>query len=243
MGIQFGLTSHFHHYVMKAVDYACDSDSDDHSASLANNSGTPTASATSAALSHNRSFLSRLRGHEELLSAALGGAFAALFASPVELIMIQQQIFGGRFIDTPRRIVRDYGLFQRGIWRAVSVAALRDTIYVCGMLGVTPLAQHYLVTKHQVDTTSATLYASFLGGLVAALPSHPFDVVKTCMQGDLQQKEYVSPVQTLRLLWQQGGFQRLYAGCAWRTLNIVSTVYIANQCMMLGSDYARKIPI
>lgn len=213
MGIQFGLTGHFQRYISQAV------------------------------RSDSGPVFSLLSRHEELVSAAFGGCFAALFASPVELVMIQQQLFGGRLVDVPRRIVREYGVLSRGLWRAVGVAAVRDTIYVCGMLGVTPVAQLYLQHKHGFDPGSAAVSASVVGGIIAAVPSHPLDVVKTCMQGDLLQKEYTTASQTLRSLWQQGGLQRVFAGCLWRTINIVSTVYIANLCMTHGHDLAASLPL
>lgn len=214
MGIQFGLTGHFQRNISKLVGH-----SDKHS------------------------FLRKFSGHEELLSAAFGGCFAALFASPVELVMIQQQLYGGRLFDVPRRVYQQFGFGKNGIMRALGTTAMRDTIYVCGMLGVTPVAQLYLEHKYGFDHTSSIISASVVGGVVAALPSHPFDVIKTCMQGDLEQKEYGSAWKTTVRLWEQGGFNRIFAGCVWRTVNIVATVYMANLCMKYGHDFAASIPI
>ena len=77
---------------------------------------------------------------KELLSdvpaAALGGLLAAAFASPVELVMIQQQRFGGSLLSTPLKIVQSHGIFGAGLFRGLGRAALRDAIYVGGMLGV-----------------------------------------------------------------------------------------------------------
>lgn len=212
MGIQFGLTGHFQRYISQAVN---------------------------AESGPVFSFLSR---HEELLAAAFGGCFAALFASPVELVMIQQQLFGGHIWDVPRRIIRQGGLGSNGFMRAVSITAVRDTIYVCGMLGVTPVAQLYLQHKHGFDSSTAAVSASVLGGIIAAVPSHPLDVIKTCMQGDLRQKEYTTAFETAKRLWHQGGMKRIFAGCVWRTVNIVATVYIANLCMTHGHDMAASLP-
>jgi hypothetical protein len=51
------------------------------------------------------------------------------------------------------------------------------------MLGVTPIIQHHLEANYHMNSVSASFYASIFGGMVAALPSHPFDIAKTCMQG------------------------------------------------------------
>ena len=76
----------------------------------------------------------------------------------------------------------------------------------------------------------ASFYASMLGGVAAAVPSHPFDVVKTCMQGDIQQTAFKSFRNTAVTLWKEGGAKRLFNGCMWRTVNVTATVYIANEC-------------
>ncbi len=180
---------------------------------------------------------------EDFLSAAFGGVFAAVFASPVELIMIQQQRFGGSFISTPVNVIRKYGFFGHGLMRGLTAAAGRDSIYVCGMLGVTPIVQTYLEEKHQYSQSKASFFASMLGGVVAAVPSHPFDVVKTCMQGDVEQKQYKSVSKTIKQLWLEGGLQRMFSGCLWRTINITGTVYIANECRNYMSPFFKELNI
>ena len=40
-----------------------------------------------------------------------------------------------------------------------------------------------------------------LGGIFGALLSHPFDSIKTCMQGDLERKLYRGSIETARKLY------------------------------------------
>jgi hypothetical protein len=169
-------------------------------------------------------------GRDDLLGAMAGGMLTALLSSPIELVMIQQQLKGGTLASTPAHVVKQYGLGTRGLSRGLSVTIIRDAIYVGGMLGVTPVFQGYLEKNHGQSSTVASLNASLLGGIVAAVPSHPLDIVKTCMQGDLKQKVYKSPIATATTLYNQGGVYRLFHGCAWRSLNIILTVWIANEC-------------
>jgi len=143
--------------------------------------------------------------------------------------MIQQQRFGGSLAGTVSSVVRQQGLLGGGMMRGLTAAACRDSIYVAGMLGLTPTLQRHL-EQQQVPTAEASLYASLVGGVVAALPSHPFDCAKTCMQGDLQQAKYKSFSKTVAAIWAEGGIRRLFSGCMWRTINITATVYIANEC-------------
>lgn len=163
-------------------------------------------------------------------SAVLGGTLTAFFSSPVELVMIQQQRFGGSFIAAPARIAKQFGVFQNGLLRGLMGNIGRDSIYVVGMLGVTPIIQDYLLKNHDMSIEKASFSASMLGGLVSAVPSHPFDIIKTCMQGDLEKQQYKTFSQTARELWAQGGLRRFFNGCAWRTVNVLGTVYIANEC-------------
>lgn len=118
----------------------------------------------------------------EFLAAGMGGLLSSFFTTPVELIMIQQQKFGGSFPGTFARIVKNHGVLNNGIMRGLVGAASRDAIYVSGMLAVTPLLREYLMNTYDTPSALAGFYASLLGGVVAAVPSHPFDVIKTCMQ-------------------------------------------------------------
>eukprot|EP01038_Epipyxis_sp_PR26KG_P016898 gene16898-23188_t len=164
--------------------------------------------------------------NSNLLSSGLGGVTAAVIASPIELIMIQQQLYGNSFLYNISNVVRKYGFLSHGLMRGYSTTASRDFIYVNGMLSVTPITQNYLTENYNISNQFASLYASIVGGIVAALPSHPFDVAKTCLQSDLSHKTYHGTFSTLSMLYHQ---KRLFVGCGWRTLNIIATVFIANE--------------
>eukprot|EP01034_Spumella_vulgaris_P031649 gene31649-39094_t len=116
-----------------------------------------------------------------------------------------------------------------GMFRGLSGTAGRDCLYVIGMLGVTPIVQDYFVESHGFSVQKASFWASMIGGVAAAVPSHPFDCVKTCMQGDIQQTTYSSVRNTVKTLWKEGGPKRFFSGVMWRTVNVTATVYIANE--------------
>lgn len=166
----------------------------------------------------------------DMRAAVVGGLVSAFLSAPIELIMIKQQLQGGGFFHVTYQTISTYGVSSRGLYRGLVPAIFRDSLYVGSMLGVTPLLQNYLEKRHGQSPLMASFNASICGGIMAAIPSHPFDIVKTCMQGDLDQVVYKSSLHTVQVLYRQGGFQRLLAGCGWRTVNIVSTVYIANEC-------------
>jgi len=84
--------------------------------------------------------------------------------------------------------------------------------------------------EYNMSAMESGFWASMLGGVAAAVPSNPLDLVKTCMQGDMKQETYRNMNQSFQLLWQQGRVRRLFSGCFWRSFNIIATVYIANEC-------------
>jgi len=166
-------------------------------------------------------------GSIELISAIGGGSLGALFATPVELIMIQQQNKGGSILHTIERL--GVAANPALVFRGISMALVRDSIYVGAMLGLTPILNRHFQQAYDCNPKASNFYASIVGGIVAAVPSHPFDLIKTCMQGDLVKKKYTTASNTMQSLWSEGGARRLFSGGFWRTLNITATVYIANE--------------
>jgi hypothetical protein len=57
-----------------------------------------------------------------LASGYAGGAISGILCGPMELVMIQQQRFGGSIISTPARIVSKFGI----------VSLLRGVVPACG---------------------------------------------------------------------------------------------------------------
>lgn len=144
-----------------------------------------------------------LTQRQQITTAALGGFLTAFFTSPIEMVMIQQQRFGGSFIQTPLNVIKSYGFGPKGLMRGLIPTMMRDSIYVVGLLGITPVIQELLMKEYHLPSAQAGLYASLVGGVAAAIPSHPFDIVKTCMQGDLDRKQYMTFSHTFRTLFNE----------------------------------------
>jgi len=173
--------------------------------------------------------------NRELISAIGGGAVGACFATPVELIMIQQQNMGGSIWHTAERL--GIAANPAAVWRGLSMALIRDSIYVGAMLGFTPILNRHFQKEYGCSPKTSNFYASMVGGVVAGVTSHPLDMIKTCMQGDLAGQTYASASQTFHAVWAEGGLRRLYSGGFWRTLNITATVYIANEINIRAKAY------
>lgn len=177
--------------------------------------------------------------NEELNSALLGGCISAIFTSPVELLMIQQQ---SKNLSLPRAlkdVTKTYSL-SKGLYRGFGMAVIRDSIYVGGMLGTTPLLQEYLVENKSMDRDRAGVVSSIVGGGICALITCPPDVIKTCMQGDLEQVKYRGSQLTARQLIKEKGLGRLMDGAGWRSVNIIGTFLVVNYCCTHFTPYMIK---
>mmetsp|Transcript_28339 Transcript_28339/g.68064 ORF Transcript_28339/g.68064 Transcript_28339/m.68064 type:complete len:266 (+) Transcript_28339:49-846(+) len=165
---------------------------------------------------------------EELSCALLGGLLAAPVAQLPEVTMIQQQRFGGTLIGTPIRIVKEYGI-ANGLFRGMTAIAIRDSIYVGCLLGVTPIVQNHLHRKYEVNMSAAGFTASCFAGLIAGVVTCPADAMSTVMKGDLQQAQYKGFIDTFNQR-AAGGLNVLFGGAMWRAVNIIGTIAIANEC-------------
>mmetsp|Transcript_35222 Transcript_35222/g.77494 ORF Transcript_35222/g.77494 Transcript_35222/m.77494 type:complete len:166 (+) Transcript_35222:51-548(+) len=61
----------------------------------------------------------------QLAAAAGGGVVTAAFATPVELVMIQQQRFGSSILSTLVRLFKEHGMFGSGLMRGLGPAVAR----------------------------------------------------------------------------------------------------------------------
>lgn len=60
---------------------------------------------------------------------------------------------GTNLIATPVKILSEFGI--RGLFRGLTACAIRDGIYVGGLLGVTPVLQNWLVKEHNVGMSAS----------------------------------------------------------------------------------------
>ncbi|PJF17670.1 hypothetical protein PSACC_02521 [Paramicrosporidium saccamoebae] len=113
-----------------------------------------------------------------------------------------------------RHVYRHDGLL--GFYRGFQATLQREIPFACLQF---PLYE-YLKRHWQVDKAwQAALCGSVAGGVTAALTT-PLDVIKTrtmlSTRGELHQ--YRSPLDSIRMLWKEGGLRRIFAGVGPRTL-------------------------
>lgn len=159
---------------------------------------------------------------EEMASAVIGGAISAVYTSPVELTMIQQQNFGGTLVGTVSKIIKEKSVLA--LSRGLMATSSRDAVYTCGLLGITPVVQNYISNTYGYNQSLAGFWASIIGGTICGALSCPLDVVKTCMQGDLNQNVHTTFSKTF-----YAQRNRLFSGVTFRCANLIGTIMIANE--------------
>ena len=63
-----------------------------------------------------------------------------------------------------------------------------SSAYAAGYLGIVPATQKYLARNYDMPAYQGDTIGALIGSSFCAFISHPLDTVKTCMQGDVEQK-------------------------------------------------------
>ena len=162
---------------------------------------------------------------EEMACGIGAGTVSALVGSPLELVMIQQQRKGGSTVATVGNITAN----PANIYRGFVGAAIREALWTCGYLSIPPVVRRTLMTEYPEqfpDNNTARIPAALLGGLFACYLTHPFDTIKTCMQGDIERQTYGSFAATARYIAKDAGVPGFYRGATFRYGRMVCAVFI-----------------
>ena len=162
---------------------------------------------------------------QEMTCGIIAGTTSAIVGSPLELIMIQQQRKGGGVAT------RLGDIFQNptNITRGFVGAAIREALWTCGYLSIPPVVRRSLMDSYPetFDTNDkARVPAALLGGLFACYLTHPFDTIKTCMQGDIEREIYGNFIQTASKIRNDSGIPGFYRGATFRYGRMVCAVFI-----------------
>jgi hypothetical protein len=168
----------------------------------------------------------RLSDNEMVVSSAIGGLISGIVASPMELLLIQQQNFGGSLPACLSKIFRSHGF--AGLSRGMMGSMGREGLWCCGYMGLGPVFQRYF-SETGWNEHSALMLGSILSGVIVATLSHPMDTIKTCMQGDIERNKYTTVMGTSKTLASEG-FQRFFWGWGWRTGRAIFGVLLLSSC-------------
>ena len=149
------------------------------------------------------------------------GVTSAFIGTPLELVMIQQQRKGHSTVAALKSVM------NANILRGFAGCAVREGLWTCGYLSIPPIIRRQLKTNFPdtFDTDAkARVPASLLGGLFACYLTHPFDTIKTCMQGDIERKTYGTFSETAKAIHSEAGIRGFYSGATFRYGRMVCAV-------------------
>ena len=86
------------------------------------------------------------------------------------------------------RIAQTHGVTT--LFRGLTPTIGREGLYTMAMLGVTPVIKRELAQRSGLEPNIALAVGSVAGATFAAVATHPLDTIKTCMQGDVEQKKF-----------------------------------------------------
>jgi len=169
----------------------------------------------------------KLSSGEEIMSGFLGGFISGLPCCVWELIMIQQQRFGGSLASTPGRMMGAHGPMV--LLRGLTTASGREGIFTMGYLGVAPVVQRILTEQQGWGTYSAGFGGAVIAGVFASAVTHPLDTIKTCMQGDIERTKFVDVKNSYHTIVAEGGPTALFKGWGWRVSRMICAMFIINE--------------
>mmetsp|Transcript_20689 Transcript_20689/g.42021 ORF Transcript_20689/g.42021 Transcript_20689/m.42021 type:complete len:275 (+) Transcript_20689:83-907(+) len=170
----------------------------------------------------------KVSSSQQMTAAFMGGVASGVPCSLWELTMIQQQRFGGSIISAPMRVAKEHGVSM--LTRGSLMTMGRESLYTMAMLGVTPIMQRELVERFQMDPSIGLAVGALSGAFFSATVTHPMDTIKTCMQGDVEQKKYTNIRGTGQALVSEFGVAGgLFKGLGWRISLIATTFFLVNK--------------
>lgn len=161
---------------------------------------------------------------EQIASGFAAGFASGLVASPTELVMTQQQVKGGSIGTNVARVAAGG---PGNCLRGLSATCFREGIFAAAYLGLAPVLRARLrETMPDANEEALRVPAALGGAAICGLLSHPFDTVKTCMQGDIERSVYGTTRQTVSTIWAKGGAAAMYRGIEFRFLRQAWQVWV-----------------
>jgi len=164
----------------------------------------------------------KLSAGEAIGSGFVAGFASGIVASPFELIMTQQQLNGLSIGHNTLNLVR-----RGDILRGLVSTCFREGIFASAYLGMAPVIRTKLGEAMPGTSEEALRVVAAVGGAaVCGILSHPFDTVKTCMQGDVERVKFGTLKDTFQRLHATGGIPCMYRGIEFRFLRQVWQVWV-----------------
>ncbi|QDZ20680.1 mitochondrial substrate carrier protein [Chloropicon primus] len=162
----------------------------------------------------------------KLATAGTAGMISSLVSGPAELIMIQQQKFGTSMGGTFKSLVSQKGPTIMG--KGLSLAAGRDGLYTCFVLGSCHVITAQAQESFGLSPSAAFTVGGLTSGIGAAIFTHPFDTMKTRVQGNALEPTQKSIPEVFSSIWKEGGVGGFYKGFIARGVRLTAAMFILN---------------
>lgn len=161
---------------------------------------------------------------EKTIAAFGAGCLSASLASPADLVVLQRQnpsFASENLFGTLRRIYKVNGFAT--VYRGVTGTGARDGIFTVAYKTGGDVINTIVPSITGNVAVDKAFYASF-AGVIAAILSHPADVITARMKNDLTASEYTTSIQTARTLIKEEGMRALFKGLTPRAFRIILAI-------------------
>ncbi|KAI6197385.1 SLC (SoLute Carrier)-like protein [Aphelenchoides besseyi] len=166
------------------------------------------------------------------LAGLASGLTEAVVICPFEVVKVRMQSDKTASIAkqkstgaVAREIIRDHGLFGKGLYNGFTATLFRHGIWNMFYFGIYHNIKHMAPDEktNPMGNVLMRLFLGFSAGTIASVANIPFDVVKSRIQSlpynDPHQR-YRSTWQTLTLIRAEEGFAALYRGLLPKVLRL-----------------------
>jgi len=184
------------------------------------------------------------RSCDTMIAGVVAGVASSLVQSPLQLVEVNQQRYGGSIVAIARRVIAADGV--SGLGRGLSMAAIREGIFCWSYIAMVPTLKRSIRERRPETSQFACLAgASIISGTVAGVLSHPADTLKTRLQGSIFDESRPSgPREALRQLQQSGTgglMSKCYKGLSPRIFRLVCCTWIYSTLKESMEDYACEV--
>ena len=112
--------------------------------------------------------------------------------------------------------------------KGLSLAAGRDGLYTCFVLGSCAVITSQVQDSFGLSPSMAFTVGGLTSGIGAAIFTHPFDTMKTRVQGNALEPTQMSIPSVFRSIWREGGVGGFYKGFTARGVRLTAAMFILN---------------
>ena len=112
--------------------------------------------------------------------------------------------------------------------KGLSLAAGRDGLYTCYVLGSCAVITSQVQDSFGLSPSVAYTVGGLTSGIGDAIFTHPFDTMKTKVQGNALEPNQASIPEVFRSIWKEGGLGGFYKGFAARGVRLTAAMFILN---------------